>query len=255
MVQVAIMADEEQAAILRMVADKTITVEQGVELLKALEAESPPPRRPPRSLGGLIDEALFRGFGRAATRVAPAPYDDDFGFGPPPRPPRPPRPARPPRPPRPQGPPQRGPRMPGEGPAPGQWSAGDSGRQGLSFDELVELKTQGVPKAYIDEMRTVFPQIGLEELLQCRAGAVQPEYARQMLAILSELDIDELVELQAHGVTVDFVSTLRQQFPDLDATAIIEAAAEGVCVEDLDFFVDEAGRTRRGQDPEAPAPE
>lgn len=167
-----------------MLAERVITVEQGMELLDALEEESSaePPSRHARGFGGLIEEALLKGFGRGSEdhRLAGA--------------------SRRPQSPRPPRPPQRG-----------HWmSSASPRRQGFSFEDLVELKSCGVPKWY----------------------------ARDMLEVFDDIDVSELIEMQSSGVTVEFAAALRAQFPDLDPAEMVEAVGNGVTVDDLDFFAD-----------------
>jgi hypothetical protein len=214
-----------------MVADGTISVEQGAELLDALEsqktqtAQSPsrPTAGPNWGWGELLGEVLSRGLGRR--------LGDNFAV------PRPQPPRRPPRPPRPPRSPHRSRR---EEPGP----FGRSGRHVLSFEELVELKTQGVARGYIEEMRDVFPDIGTGELLECHESGLEPSYALAMRATFGDLDVAQLVELDEAGVTVEFAAALLSEFPDLDPSSIIEAVEEGIDAEDLDFFATRGSRPR-----------
>jgi hypothetical protein len=183
-----------------MVADGTVTLDEGLELLDAVE----PPAQPPRSEPA----------GRWRSRPVRAPFG--AGFHPPGAPP-------PPPPPPPGG---RGRGFPGMG----------AGHHSMSFEDLVELKTVGVPRAYVDQMRQLFPEGDLGELLECWEGGVAAEYARGMREFFDEIEMCELVELQSVGATVDFVARLRRQFPDLEPSAVVEAVSGGVAVEDLRFF-------------------
>ncbi len=205
------MGNEEREAILRMVAAGKITVEQGSELLDALEPTARAGPQPGRGLGELLEEVLAFGLGRRSG-------EGWSGHGPP----RPPRPRRPPRP-------------PGSARTEQRWvgtfSSGTT-RPGLSFEDLVELKTQGVPKHYIEEMRDIFPDLGFSELVEWREAGIEPDYARGMLAAFGDIDPSQLVELREAGVTVDFASALHDEFPDIDPSAVIEAAEEGVGVQD-----------------------
>jgi hypothetical protein len=231
------MATKEQETILKMVAAGTVTVEQAAELLDALGPAREPPRpRPASDIGNLLEEVLSRALGSrlGGSFVAPAPPR-------PPRPPRPPEPRRSARPHRSSKP----------------FFAGGPDRQGLSFEELVELKTEGVPKSYIDEMGDLFPEIDLGELLECHEGGVEPSYARAMLAIFGELDVPQLVELRESGVDATFAAALLAEFPDLEPSDVIEAAEEGVHTEDVEFFRMRGARGRPdregdGDDPPAP---
>jgi hypothetical protein len=223
------MSTAEQQAVLRMVSSGTITVEQAAELLDALERPPQAQAGPAPDLGTWLGELLSRNLGRRRGEGMVGP-----------RPPRPPRPRRPPRPPG----PHRTPRA-----APG---AG-TGRQGLSFEDLVELKTEGVPKGYIDGMGDLFPDITMDQLLECHEGGVELDYARAMLAIFDEIDLPQLMELHESEVEPNFAAALRSEFPDLEPTIIIEAAEEGVDADDIDFFLNRRapGRPVRGGDGEA----
>ena len=240
------MAAKEQETILRMVAAGTITPEQGAELLDALRPGREGPPGPSWSPPQLVDDALARALGlRLGERL------------------RPPAPPRPPRPPHPPGPQRRG----------GRSTSGGAPRQGLSFEDLVELKTQGVPKSYIEAMRDLFPEAGLGELIEIRESGVEPHYARAMVdalgaveiyelvemresgvdpdyaramaAIFGEIEVRELVEIREAGVRAEVASALRAEFPDLAPSDVVEAAEDGVDAEDLGFFVSR-GQSRRG---------
>lgn len=228
-----------------MVAAGTVTVEQAGDLLDALGSPGQPPPRPASDLGAFLGELLTRNLGR------------HFGEGPVfSGPPRPPRPSRPPR-------PHRGPRF-------GVSSA--TSRNGLSFEDLVELKTEGVPKDYIGAMSDLVPDISLGQLLECHEAGLEPayaeamvlalgeadiaqlleiheagverDYAEAMASVFGEVDIAQLVEMHEAGVEPDFAAALRSEFPDLEPAAIIEAAEEGVDAEDIDFFQMRGARAR-----------
>jgi SHOCT-like domain len=209
---------EEKAAILRMVAAGKISVEQGSELLDALEPPAPSGPRPTKGLGELLEEVLAAGLGRRFSESWAGHGPSSHGAARPPRPPRPPRTAR------------------AEQRAGGPFSTSTS-RPGLSFEDLVELKTQGVPKRYIEDMRDIFPDLGLGELLECSESDIGPDYARGMVDAFGDIDVAQLVEMREAGVTVDFASALRSEFPDLEPSAVVEAAEEGVSIDDLEFFV------------------
>lgn len=226
-----LMVSKEQEAVLRMVAEGSLTAEQGAELLDTLGQGPQAAPRPSFGLGELVDEALARALGRHLRESYVAH-----------NPPRPPRPPRPPGGHIVQGTPgirHKQPRHGGWAPSPGQ---------GLSFEDLVELKTQGVPKAFIDEMRSLFPEIELHELLECYEGGVEAKYARCMVAAFGEIEVAQLVEMHESGVEVRFAAALREQFPDLEPAAVIEAAEEGIDPDDLDYFVGRGHRTRSGND-------
>jgi hypothetical protein len=119
--------------------------------------------------------------------------------------------------------------------------AGAPGRPGLTFEELVELKTEGVPKSYIEEMSEIFPDISMGDLLEFHGGGIEPGYARAMLDIFGDLDLALLVEMHESGIDTAFAAALVAEFPDLEPGDIIEASEEGVDTDDIEFF-----RTRRG---------
>jgi hypothetical protein len=217
-----------------MVAEGKVTPEQAAELLDALGPSRQPPPRPAPDLGSLFEEVLSRALGGRLGKsfVAPAA----------PRPPRPPRPPRSPR------------SVRLHHAVPGPSFSGATGRQGLTFEELVELKTEGVSKRYVDEMSDLFPDITMSDLLECHEGGVQPGYARAMLSIFGELDMAHLVEMHESGVDAAFAAALVAEFPDLEPSDVIEAAEEGVDIEDIEFFRTRGPRGRRDEEGEGDDP-
>lgn len=227
------MQNGEREAVLRMVAEGSISVEQALELLDAM---APPPEPEPRramtasGLGQLLEEAL-------ASRLA----QTLGGFsgprpGGPPRPPAPPRPAH-----------------PRWGPMPRTVRAPRSVRPGLSFEDLVELKTQGVSKEYADSLLSVFPDADAGDLGECRRAGVTVAYARDVAAALGDTEISELIELHEHGVTVEYLAALRARFPDLDASQAIEAVESGIDLDDLSIGDDHVASERGAQEENGPA--
>jgi hypothetical protein len=226
------MATKEQETILRMLAAGTVTVEQAAELLDALGLAGQPPPRSVPDLGGLLEDMLSRALGRRSGEAFAGPVPSH------PRPPRPPRP----------------PRSARVHPGPKPFFAGATGRQGLTFEELVELKTEGVSRGYVDEMSDLFPDITVSDLLECHEGGVQPGYARAMLSIFGELDMAHLVEMHENGVDAAFAAALVAEFPNLEPSDVIEAAEEGVDIEDIEFFRTGGPRGRRDEEGEGDDP-
>ena len=101
-------------------------------------------------------------------------------------------------------------------------------RNGLSFEDLVELKTEGVPKDYIGAMSDLFPDISLGQLLECHQAGLEPDYAEGMALALGEVDIAQLVEIHEAGVERDYAEGMASVFGEVDIAQLVEMHEAGV---------------------------
>jgi len=84
---------------------------------------------------------------------------------------------------------------------------GEGGK--LSVDDLIELRTAGVDPKYIEEMRSVFPDLTLDDLVAMRMQGVTPTYIKEMAAAgYPKLTARELISMRMQGVTSKYVSEL-----------------------------------------------
>ena len=120
--------------------------------------------------------------------------------------------------------------------------AGTTSRPGLSFEDLVELKTAGLPRGYIEELSDLFPEITLDQLLECHEGGMEADYAASMAPFFGELDVAPLLELHESGVEPDYAGAMMSVFGPLDAAQLVELHEAGV------------GRLRGGSSGRVPRP-
>ncbi|HLJ66275.1 MAG TPA: hypothetical protein VKX16_02795 [Chloroflexota bacterium] len=159
--------DEAQVKILHMVADGTITPEQGGELLDLVDEEQPEPapaagfvRRssPRRSAGqsGVSQEAIRR-LTEASIHGVNAAFIRELG---------------------------------------------EHGISDLSLEELIELRVHGVSGTFIREMRELgFDHLTAKELAELSIHGINADFVREMVDLgFVDLTPDQLAELRTHGV-------------------------------------------------------
>ena len=85
---------------------------------------------------------------------------------------------------------------------------GEGGK--LTVDELVALRAHDVTPAYVNEMRTLFPELSLRDVTSMKAVGVTVAFVKEMRAAGFEVNSSrEATSLAAVGVTPEFVRNMR----------------------------------------------
>lgn len=110
------------------------------------------------------------------------------------------------------------------------------GLSDLSIDDLIELRAHGVTPEYIARMREFgLRDLDPSDLTQLSRSGVTPEYVAQLQAGgLPELSTDDVIQLSSSGVKPEFVAAVTAAgIADADIDAIVELARSGVSPEYL----------------------
>lgn len=106
-----------------------------------------------------------------------------------------------------------------------------AGYSNLTVGELVELRQQGVDPGYIAKMREAgIDDLSADALVELRQQGVDPSYIAQARRFgFGSLGIAELVELRQHGVDARYLQQLSElNIRDLSYDQIIELRSHGV---------------------------
>jgi hypothetical protein len=78
---------------------------------------------------------------------------------------------------------------------------------GLTAEQLVALRDNGVSRAYVEQMRAAgLNELRVEDLIELHDNGVTPRFVRDLReAGLADLTRDQLIELFCHGVNADYV--------------------------------------------------
>jgi hypothetical protein len=167
----------QQQRILELVKSGSITVEQGMELLKTLE-------------------------GTAAPRVIHSERPVESA------PPRPPKPPHPPKPPRPAW------RDASSAARVGRPLASGGGQ--LNFDQIVQLGMYGIKPEYVQEMRDAgLEDLDFDTVVQLGMYGVKPKYVLEIRQIASEMGAEppstqKIIELGMYNVRPEYVRGMMQ---------------------------------------------
>ncbi|TNE69948.1 hypothetical protein EP331_13520 [bacterium] len=90
----------------------------------------------------------------------------------------------------------------------GDWMA-RMGYQGLTTDELIDLRKKGVTATFTSRIRELGYEPTLEELVQLAQHDVSATFASMMHSLgYKDLKIEDLTRLRIHGVTAHFTSNM-----------------------------------------------
>lgn len=105
------------------------------------------------------------------------------------------------------------------------------GFDGLTVEQLTEMKIHGVTPDFVRGIRDLgFENIDVRNLVEFRVHGVSPDFVREMTALgFRDLDPKKIVAMRIHGVTPDFVRDVRQQgFENLTPDQLIAMKIHGV---------------------------
>lgn len=107
----------------------------------------------------------------------------------------------------------------------------EAGIDDLSVEQLSALRAHGVDPGYIAEARRFgFGDIGVDELIALRAHGVDAQYIRQLGELnIRDLSYQEIIELRSHGVTPEYIAKMRESgFGDMSAGQLADLHAHGI---------------------------
>lgn len=118
-----------------------------------------------------------------------------------------------------------------EGDSRGRGDDGKMGKNGkLTVDELIMLRNSGVTPAYVQKMRTLFPDVTLGQIVQLANMGVTSEYVANMRAAGVDIKTSkDARQLAAMGVTTAFVKKMADAgYSNLSVKELTRLAAAGV---------------------------
>lgn len=122
----------------------------------------------------------------------------------------------------------------------GSWMD-EMGYTGLTREDLIELRRQGVTATYTSRMRDLgYTDLTLDQLVHLRQNDVSAMFAAMMQELGYTLTVDELVELRQHDVTAHFTSNLHDRgYADITPGELIRLKDVGVQIPDVAALTDE----------------
>lgn len=108
------------------------------------------------------------------------------------------------------------------------------GYKGLTVDQLIELRNQGITPAYIRELKDAgYDNLKIEELIRLARHAVSAKYLTAMKSAgFEKLTVQEIVRMRSQAVSPEYVKGLREAgFKDITIDQVIKAAAHAVSLE------------------------
>jgi len=85
----------------------------------------------------------------------------------------------------------------------------DAGYRGLSVDQLIALKEQGVTPEYIRDLKAAGFTLPVDQLLAFRIHGVEPGTIRELQAAGYKPSAEQILAMQIHGVTPEFARQMK----------------------------------------------
>jgi len=123
----------------------------------------------------------------------------------------------------------------------GAWME-EMGYTGLTREELIELREEGVTATFTSRMRDLgYEELTLEELVRLRQNDVSSTFSAMMKELGYELTIEDLIRLRQHGVTAYFTSNLHDLgYTDITTEELIRLRDTGVRTSEVERLVQES---------------
>lgn len=122
----------------------------------------------------------------------------------------------------------------------GSWME-EMGYTGLTRDDLIELRKQGVTATYTNGLRELGYDLSLEEVVRLRKADVTVRFAAMMQSLGYELTVDDLMRLKRVGVTAYFTSNLHDLgYRDLTLDQLVRLQQVNVSVDDIQRLINAA---------------
>jgi beta-lactamase regulating signal transducer with metallopeptidase domain len=102
------------------------------------------------------------------------------------------------------------------------------GFTGLTVDQLIALKVQGVTAEYVHGIKALGLKPEVNDLIAMKVQGVTPELIRGLRDSGMALDIDEIVAMKVQGVTPEYVKQLHDAGIKVDSDNILGMKVQGV---------------------------
>lgn len=98
----------------------------------------------------------------------------------------------------------------------------------LDPDDVISMASNGVRSAFITEVRGVWEDVQPDDLVELAANGVRPDLIRAARAVSPEATRDDIISLAGHGVRTDDLTEFADLVPGLSLDDIIELKSHGV---------------------------
>jgi len=124
----------------------------------------------------------------------------------------------------------------------GTWME-EMGYTGLSREDLIELREQGVTATFTSRMRDLgYTDLTLDQIVRLRQNDVSSTFAAMMKELGYELSVDELVNLRQHNVTAYYTSNLHDLgYTDITKEELIRLKDTGVQTSEAQELIEQNG--------------
>lgn len=124
----------------------------------------------------------------------------------------------------------------------GSWME-EMGYTGLTREELIELRQQGVTATYTSRLRDLgYTDITLDEVVRLAQNDVSSRFAAMMKELGYTLSADDLVQLRQHNVTAYYTSNLHDLgYADITQEELIRLKDTGVTTSEVERLIEERG--------------
>lgn len=118
----------------------------------------------------------------------------------------------------------------------------EMGYTGLTQEELIDLRREGVTATFTSRMRDLgYTSLTLDQLVRLRQNDVSAEFSAMMKELGYELSIEDLIQLRQHDVTAYFTSNMHDLgYPDLTMDELIRLRDTGVQPSDVERLIQQS---------------
>ncbi len=122
----------------------------------------------------------------------------------------------------------------------GTWME-EMGYTGLTREELVDLREEGVTATFTSRMRDLgYTDLTLDDLVRLRQNDVSATFSAMMKELGYELTIEELIQLRQHNVTAHFTSNMHDLgYTDITQEELVRLKDTGVELSEVERLIEE----------------
>lgn len=115
------------------------------------------------------------------------------------------------------------------------------GYTGLSQEDLLELRRQGVTATYTRRIRDLgYTDLTLDQVTRLAQSGVSSTFAAMMAELGYDLTVEDLIELEQHDVTAFFTSNMHDLgYTDITTDELIRLRDVGATTQDVEALMEE----------------
>lgn len=118
----------------------------------------------------------------------------------------------------------------------------EMGYTGLTTEELIELREQGVTATYTSGMRDLgYTDLSLNDVVRLSQNGVSTTFTAMMAELGYSLTVEDLIQLEQHDVTAFFTSNLHDLgYTDVTTDELIRLRDTGVTISEVEQLISES---------------